>query len=74
MHPIRSIAVLPLDNFSGDPKQEYFADGITDELTTDLATISALQVISRGSVMRFKGENRPPMPEIAKLLSVDAVI
>ena len=74
MHPIRSIAVLPLDNFSGDPKQEYFADGITDELTTDLATISALRVISRGSVMQFKGEHRPPTPEIAKLLSVDAVI
>jgi TolB-like protein/Tfp pilus assembly protein PilF len=74
IHPIRSIAVLPLDNFSGDPKQEYFADGITDELTTDLATISALRVISRGSVMRFKGENRPPTPEIAKLLNVDAVI
>jgi adenylate cyclase len=73
-HPIRSIAALPLDNFSGDPKQEYFADGMTDELTTDLATISALRVISRGSVMRFKGENRPPTPEIAKLLNVDAVI
>jgi TolB-like protein len=74
VHPIRSIAVLPLDNFSGDPKQEYFAEGMTDELTTDLATISALRVISRGSVMRFKGENRPPTPEIAKLLNVDAVI
>ena len=74
IHPIRSIAVLPLDNFSGDPKQEYFADGMTDELTTDLATISALRVISRGSVMRFKGENRPTTPEIAKLLNVDAVI
>ena len=74
MHPIRSIAVLPLDNFSGDPKQEYFADGITDELTTDLATISALRVISRSSVMQFKGEHRPPTPEIAKLLNVDAVI
>ena len=74
MHPIRSIAVLPLDNFSGDPRQEYFADGITDELTTDLATISALRVISRSSVMQFKGEHRPPTPEIAKLLNVDAVI
>ena len=47
---------------------------MTDELTTDLATISALRVISRGSVMRFKGANRPPTPEIAKMLSVDAVI
>ena len=59
-HVIRSIAVLPLDNYSGDPKQEYFADGMTDELTTDLATISQLRVISRGSVMQFKGEHRPP--------------
>jgi TolB-like protein/Flp pilus assembly protein TadD len=71
---IRSIAVLPLDNFSGDPNQEYFVDGMTDELTTDLATISQLRVISRGSVMRFKGEHRLSTPEIAKLLNVDAVI
>ncbi|MFZ0887760.1 MAG: hypothetical protein WA005_04850, partial [Candidatus Binataceae bacterium] len=71
---IRSIAVLPLDNFSGDPAQEYFADGMTDELTTDLASISALRVISRGSVMQFKGAHRPPTPEIAKMLSVDAVV
>ena len=52
---IRSIAVLPLDNFSGDPNQEYFADGMTDELTTDLASISALRVISRSSVMQYQG-------------------
>ncbi len=71
---IRSIAVLPLDNFSGDPAQEYFADGMTDELTTDLATISALRVISRTSVMQFKGEHRKPLPEIARLLNVDAVV
>jgi adenylate cyclase len=71
---IRSIAVLPLDNFSGDPGQEYFADGMTDELTTDLANISALRVISRGSVMQYKGAHRPPSPEIAKALNVDAVI
>ena len=71
---IRSIAVLPLDNFSGDPNQEYFADGMTDELTTDLATISALRVISRSSVMQFKGAHRPPMPQIANALNVDAVI
>ncbi len=71
---IRSIAVLPLDNYSGDPKQEYFADGMTDELTTDLATISQLRVISRGSVMQFKGEHRPPTPQIARLLNVDAVV
>jgi len=71
---IRSLAVLPLDNFSGDPNQEYFADGMTDELTTDLATISALRVISRGSVMQYKGAHRPPTPEIAKALNVDAVV
>ncbi len=72
--PIRSIAILPLDNYSGDPNQEYFSDGMTDELTTDLATISALRVISRGSVMRYKGAHRPPTPEIAKALNVDAVV
>jgi eukaryotic-like serine/threonine-protein kinase len=71
---IRSIAVLPLDNYSGDPSQEYFAEGMTDELTADLATISQLRVISRGSVMQFKGEHRPPTPEIAKILNVDAVV
>jgi adenylate cyclase len=71
---ISSIAILPLDNFSGDPNQEYFADGMTDELTTDLATISALRVISRGSVMQYKGAHRPPTPEIAKALNVDAVV
>ena len=71
---IHSIAVLPLDNYSGDPNQEYFADGMTDELTTDLAKISALRVISRSSVMQFKGEHRRPVPEIAKTLNVDAVV
>jgi adenylate cyclase len=73
-HTINSIAVLPLDNFSGDPNQDYFVDGMTDELTTDLATISALRVISRGSVMRFKGAHRPPTPEIGQMLNVDAVV
>jgi TolB-like protein len=71
---IRSLAVLPLDNYSGDPKQDYFAEGMTDELTADLATISALRVISRGSVMQFKGKQRPPTSEIARLLNVDAVV
>ncbi len=74
VHAIRSIAVLPLDNYSGDPAQEYFAEGMTDELTTELATISQLRVISRGSTMQFKGEHRPPTPEIAKMLDVDAVL
>ena len=71
---ISSIAVLPLDNYTGDPNQEYFSDGMTDELTTDLANISALRVISRGSVMQYKGAHRPPTPEIAKALNVDAVV
>jgi TolB-like protein len=71
---IRSIAVLPLDNYSGDPNQDYFAEGMTDELTSDLATISQLRVISRGSVMQFKGKSRPPTPEIARTLNVDAIV
>ena len=71
---IRSIAVLPLDNYSGDPNQEYFAEGMTDELTAALATISQLRVISRGSTMQFRGKNRPPTPEIATTLNVDAIV
>jgi TolB-like protein/DNA-binding winged helix-turn-helix (wHTH) protein/Tfp pilus assembly protein PilF len=75
-HPptgIRSLAVLPLDNLSGDPTQDYFADGMTDELITDLAQIRALRVISRTSVMGYKGV-RKPLPEIARELNVDAVV
>ncbi|HEV2314509.1 MAG TPA: winged helix-turn-helix domain-containing protein, partial [Candidatus Acidoferrales bacterium] len=53
-HPIRSIAVLPLENLSGDPAQEYFADGMTDELITDLAQVGNLRVISRTSAMSYK--------------------
>ena len=71
---IRSIAVLPLDNYSGDSTQEYFAEGMTDELTAALATISQLRVTSRGSAMQFQGKSRPPTPEIAKTLNVDAVV
>jgi len=71
---IRSIAVLPLDNYSGDASQDYFAEGMTDELTTDLATISRLRVISRGSTTQFKGAHRPPTPEIARKLDVDAIV
>src|SRR5580658_361144 len=70
---VRSIAVLPLDNFSGDPAQEYFADGMTDELITDLAKIGTLRVISRTSVMRYKGTKKG-LPEIARELNVDGVI
>jgi eukaryotic-like serine/threonine-protein kinase len=71
---IRSIVVLPLDNYSGDAGQDYFAEGMTDELTAQLATISQLRVISRGSAMQFKGEHRPPTPEIARTLDVDAIV
>jgi serine/threonine protein kinase/tetratricopeptide (TPR) repeat protein len=71
---IRSIAVLPLDNYSGDPSQDYFAEGMTDELTAKLASISQLRVISRGSVMQFRGKDRPPTAQIAAKLNVDAFI
>jgi DNA-binding winged helix-turn-helix (wHTH) protein len=71
--PIHSIAVLPLENLSGDPTQEYFADGMTETLTTELAQISALKVISRTSVMRYKGTKKS-LPQIAKELGVDAVV
>ena len=70
----QSIAVLPLDNYSGDPKQDYFAEGMTDELTGNLATISRLRVTSRGSAMQFQGKQRPATPEIAQRLNVDAVV
>src|ERR1700678_1492028 len=70
---IRSLAVLPLDNLSGEASQNYFADGMTDELITDLAQISALRVISRTSVMAYKGA-RKPLPQIARELNVDAVV
>ena len=71
---IRSIAILPLDNYSGDPSQDYFAEGMTDELTAVLATISELRVTSRGSAMQFQGKSRPPTPDIARALDVDAVV
>ena len=70
---IRSLAVLPLDNLSGDASQNYFADGMTDELITDLAQIRALRIISRTSVMGYKGV-RKPLPEIARELNVDALV
>ena len=70
---VRSIAVLPLANFSGDPTQEYFVDGMTDELITDLAKIGALRVISRTSVMRYKGTKKD-LPEIARELNVDGIV
>jgi TolB-like protein/DNA-binding winged helix-turn-helix (wHTH) protein/Tfp pilus assembly protein PilF len=70
---IQSIAVLPLENLSKDPEQEYFVDGMTDELITNLAQISALKVISRTSAMRYKGTKKS-LPEIARELHVDAVV
>jgi TolB-like protein/tetratricopeptide (TPR) repeat protein len=70
---IRSLAVLPLANLSGDPEQDYFADGMTEELITNLAKISALKVISRTSMMQYKGTKKP-LPQIAKELNVDAII
>ena len=70
---IRSLAVLPLENLSGDASQNYFSDGMTDELITDLAQISALRVISRTSVMVYRGA-RKPLPQIARELHVDAVV
>jgi TolB-like protein/DNA-binding winged helix-turn-helix (wHTH) protein len=68
-----SIAVLPLENLSGDASQDYLADGITEELTTDLAKIPDLRVSSRTSVMRFKDAHQP-LPEIAKELQVEAIV
>ena len=70
---IGSIAVLPLQNLSGDPGQEYFADGMTDELITELARIPNLRVVSRTSVMADKGARRP-LPDIARQLGVDAIV
>ena len=71
--PIRSIAVLPLQNLSSDPNQEYFADGMTDALITDLAQIGSLKVISRTSTMRYKKSDKT-LPEIARELNVDGIV
>jgi TolB-like protein/DNA-binding winged helix-turn-helix (wHTH) protein/Tfp pilus assembly protein PilF len=70
---IQSLAVLPLRNLSTDPEQEYFSDGMTDELITDLAKSGRLRVISHTSVERYKNTKRP-LPEIARELGVDAVV
>ncbi len=70
---IRSIAVLPLENLSRDPGQDYFSDGITEALTTDLAQIGALRVISRTSAMHFKG-SRETLPDIGRQLNVEAIV
>ena len=70
---IQSLAVLPLENLMGDPQQDYFVDGMTEELIADLSQVSALRVISRTSVMQYKGTKKS-MPEIARELKVDGVI
>jgi len=70
---IKSLVVLPLANLSGDPAQEYFADGMTDTLIGDLAKIGALRVISRTSAMHYKGAKKS-LPEIARELKVDVVV
>jgi TolB-like protein/DNA-binding winged helix-turn-helix (wHTH) protein len=71
--PIRSVAILPLENLTGDQGQQYFVDGMTDALTTTLAEIGSLQVISRTSAMRYRDSGKQ-LPEIAKELGVDAVV
>src|SRR4029077_15177084 len=70
---IQSLAVLPLENLSGDPSQDYFADGMTDELITNLGQIGSLRVISRTSVMQYRGV-RKPLAQIAAELNVEAVV
>ena len=70
---LQSLAVLPLENLSGDPEQEYFADGLTDALITDLGAISTVRVISRTSVMQYK-RTKKALPEIARELNVDAAV
>lgn len=70
---IASLAVLPLENLSRDPEQEYFADGMTEALITDLAKIQALRVISRTSIMQYKGAKKP-LPQIAKELGVEGIV
>jgi TolB-like protein/DNA-binding winged helix-turn-helix (wHTH) protein len=71
--PITSLAVIPLDNLSGDPNQEYLADGMTDDLITMLAKNSTLRIVSRTSVMQYKSARRP-LREIANALGVDGVL
>jgi serine/threonine protein kinase/tetratricopeptide (TPR) repeat protein len=73
LNEIRSLAVLPFENLSGDADQEYFADGMTDALINDLGQISELRVISRTSVMAYKGAKKR-LPDVARQLKVDAVV
>jgi TolB-like protein/Tfp pilus assembly protein PilF len=70
---IRSLAVLPLENLSGDPSQDYFADGMTDQLITDLGQVGALRVTSRTSIMQYK-KAKKSLPQIARELNVDGIV
>jgi TolB-like protein len=70
---IHSLAVLPMENLSGDPSQDYFSDGMTEELLTDLSQINALKVISRKSVMRYKKSDKS-LPQIGQELGVETII
>jgi TolB-like protein len=70
---VHSIAVLPLRNLSGNPTDEYFADGMTDELITNLAKISALRVTSYTSVSKYKTTSKP-LPQVAQELQVDGIV
>jgi len=71
--PLHAVAVLPLENLSGDASQDYLTEGLTDEIITDIAKLGGVRVISRTSVMRYKG-SRHSIPEIARQLNVDAVV
>jgi len=71
---LESLAVLPLENLSRDPEQEYFADGLTEALITSLAKVGALRVVSRTSAMQYKGIRNKPVTQIARELGVDAIV
>ena len=70
---VHSVAVLPFQNVSGDPAQDYFVDGMTEELIANLAKVEKLRVISRTSVMQYKGTKKP-LPQIARELNVDSIV
>jgi TolB-like protein/DNA-binding winged helix-turn-helix (wHTH) protein/Tfp pilus assembly protein PilF len=72
--PILSIAVLPLENVSHDPAQDYFSEGMTDELIGEIARITSVRVTSRTSVMRYKGDTRKSLQDIARELDADAIV
>ena len=71
---VRSLAVLPLENLSRDPEQEYFADGLTEALITNLAKIAALRIVSRTTAMTYKGTRSKSVPEIARELGADRIV